>query len=68
VDFAHAAQLRDLIPPNVLCVAESGFSDPSHGKILRGLRADAVLIGEALMRSADRSAFIAEIRRTYDEN
>ncbi|MDR0937660.1 MAG: indole-3-glycerol phosphate synthase TrpC [Oscillospiraceae bacterium] len=68
VDVNTAESLRELIPPGVLFVAESGFSDPAQGAILKRLRADAVLIGEALMRSNDKSAFILQMRRAYDEN
>jgi indole-3-glycerol phosphate synthase len=68
VDVNTAESVRERIPPGVLFVAESGFSDPAEGRILKRLRADAVLIGEALMRSKDKTAFITAIRRAYDEN
>ena len=51
---------RDLLPRVVsgrIAVAESGYLEPEHLTELRG-RADAVLIGTALMRAADPSAFL----------
>ena len=54
VNFENAAQLRSLIPANVLYVAESGVRDEADVRQVRETGADAVLIGEALMRSPDR--------------
>jgi len=62
VDFANAQALRRLIPPDKLFIAESGVQSPADVKILRGIGADAVLIGEALMRAEDRQAALAAFR------
>ena len=62
VDFSNAARLRDRIPPDVLYVAESGVSCPADAAALRDLGADGVLIGETLMRAADKRAALAELR------
>ena len=40
------------------------FYPPEDAERLRKLGADAVLVGEALMRSADKSAMLAEMRGT----
>ncbi len=53
VDFGNAARLRDLIPPDCVYVAESGVKGPEDVALLKQIGADAALIGEALMRSAD---------------
>ncbi|MDR0857984.1 MAG: indole-3-glycerol phosphate synthase TrpC [Oscillospiraceae bacterium] len=66
VDVNTAETLRELIPPDVLFIAESGITSPENGKTLSRLRADAVLIGEALMRSNDKVGFISELRRNYN--
>ncbi len=50
VDVRRTFELRRAIPGGVTVVAESGFSQAEQ---LRDLDVDAVLIGEALMRSAD---------------
>ncbi|MCD8375871.1 MAG: indole-3-glycerol phosphate synthase TrpC [Oscillospiraceae bacterium] len=62
VDFSNAARLRDLIPPGVLFVAESGVKGPADVAALRSLGADAVLIGETLMRAADKKKTLDALR------
>lgn len=62
VDLGNAARLRDLIPPDRLYVAESGVTGPSDAAALRRLGADAVLVGEALMRSEDRPGLLSKMR------
>ena len=60
VDRDLAPRMLAGIPADRIAVAESGYQDPVQVEPLRGL-ADAVLIGTALMRSADPAAFIAEV-------
>lgn len=62
VDFSNAARLRDLIPPGVLYVAESGVSGPEDVAALKAAGADAALIGEALMRAKDKTAALSAMR------
>ena len=62
VDFQNAQRLRDRIPPGVLYVAESGVTGPADAARLKTLGADAVLIGEALMRAPDKGALLAQMR------
>lgn len=62
VDFSNAARLRDLVPPNVLFVAESGISSPADVVALKKIGVDAVLVGEALMRAQDRRAALTSFR------
>ncbi|MHC1695232.1 MAG: indole-3-glycerol phosphate synthase TrpC [Eubacteriales bacterium] len=62
VDTQNAARLRELVPPETLFVAESGISVPSDAKALREAGADALLIGEVMMRAADKAAFLSELR------
>ncbi len=63
VDRGRAARLRDRLPPAAASVAESGLSSPEDAAELRAAGFDAVLIGEALMRAADRKALLSEFRR-----
>ena len=57
VDFSNAATLRRLIPgTTAVFVAESGVQSPADVAALRQAGADAVLVGEALMRAQDRQA------------
>ncbi len=62
VDINNCLRLRELAPPGVLFVAESGINTPADIKLLREAGADAVLIGEAMMKSADKAAFLAKLR------
>ena len=56
VDMQNSIRLRNLAPREVLFVSESGIKGPEEISILREHQVDAVLIGETLMRSADKKA------------
>lgn len=62
VDFSNATRLRDRIPPDVLYVAESGVSSAKDVAALKKIGADAVLMGEVLMRAEDKAALLREMR------
>ncbi|MBR1708769.1 MAG: indole-3-glycerol phosphate synthase TrpC [Clostridia bacterium] len=63
VDFGNALRLRECIPENCLYVSESGVRTPEDAGTLKKIGADAVLIGEALMRAPDRRAMLEAMRR-----
>ena len=62
VDTENSRKLRNLIPEDVLFVSESGVRDENDVRKLREIGADAVLIGEALMRAEDKKAKLAALR------
>lgn len=62
VDFDNAARLRDRIPAGCVYVAESGVKTPEDVDRLRRIGADAALIGEALMRSANPAAMLRRLK------
>ena len=62
VDTDNSARLRELIPQDILFVSESGVKDAEDVKRLCEFGADAVLIGEALMKAPDKKAKLAELR------
>lgn len=62
VDTENSRRLRELVPHDVLFVSESGVKTAEDIALLRKAGADAVLIGEALMRAEDKSAKLAELR------
>ncbi len=62
VDIEHSQRLRELVPEKVLFVAESGIKTPEDVDALRKAGADAVLIGETLMKASDRKAKLQELR------
>ena len=56
VDSSNSKRLRDLIPTDRVFVSESGLKTPEDIKTIRDAGADAVLIGETVMRAADKKA------------
>ena len=62
VDFDNAARLRDRIPAGCVYVAESGVKTLEDVDRLRRIGADAALIGEALMRSANPAAMLRRLK------
>ena len=62
VDTENSKRLRALIPKDVVFVSESGVKDAEDIKILREIGADAVLVGEALMKAPDKKAKLNELR------
>jgi indole-3-glycerol phosphate synthase len=61
VDTGLTSRLRKLIPSNILIVAESGIKNADDVRKLKDIGVDAVLVGESLMRSPDRKAFLREL-------
>lgn len=66
VDTENSRKLRSLIPENVLFVSESGVKDPQDTARIRAMGADAVLIGEALMKAEDKTRKLAQLRGSYE--
>ncbi|MGN1015219.1 MAG: indole-3-glycerol phosphate synthase TrpC [Butyricicoccus sp.] len=62
VDFSNAARLRDNIPADCLYVAESGVKNQADVAALRQIGADAVLMGEVLMRADNKVELLARMR------
>ena len=62
VDTDNSRRLRDLIPRDVLFVSESGVQSAEDVRALREVGADAVLVGEALMKAADKRQKLRELR------
>jgi indole-3-glycerol phosphate synthase len=56
VDQDRARSLAPRIPPDVIAVAESGIRDGDDARRLADVGYDAILVGETLVRSADRPA------------
>ena len=62
VDTANSRKLRDLIPDDIIFVSESGVTSTDDIRVIREIGADAVLIGETLMRADDKKAKLDELR------
>ena len=50
------------MPDNVIFVSESGVKTPEDVQKLREIGADAVLIGETLMRAEDKKVKLSELK------
>lgn len=61
VSLDTSFRLRSLVPDDILFVAESGIKNREHTQSLYEHGADAVLIGETLMRSPDKKAALKEL-------
>ncbi len=53
VDLATTETLSEQVPPGILVVSESGIRTADDSRRVRACGVDAILVGEALMRSAD---------------
>lgn len=62
VDHSNSRRLRELVPSDKIFVSESGVSSPEDVGTLREIGADAVLVGEALMRAPDKSKKLKELK------
>lgn len=62
VDLQNSLRLRRMVPRSILFVSESGVRTPADVAALRENGTDAVLIGEALMRAADKRAMLDALR------
>jgi indole-3-glycerol phosphate synthase len=62
VDTERALRLGGRFPPHVTSVAESGIDGPASAARLAAAGYRAVLVGETLVRSADRASAVAGLR------
>ncbi|MEG6616371.1 indole-3-glycerol phosphate synthase TrpC [Peptococcaceae bacterium 1198_IL3148] len=62
VDIRNCITLRELVPEDTIYVAESGIQTRNDISVLKKAGVDAVLIGEALMKSADKKAMLSYLR------
>jgi indole-3-glycerol phosphate synthase len=61
VDLGLTERLRKLIPPSVIVVAESGIHDAQDARRVYEAGANAILVGEALMRADKPDLRIKEL-------
>ena len=62
VDIELSMRLREMVPPDVLFISESGIRSAKDIMNLRNHHVDGVLIGETLMRASDRRKALAQLR------
>jgi indole-3-glycerol phosphate synthase len=61
VDLGLTERLRHVVPADRLLVSESGIKGAADARRMRDAGADAILVGELLMRAADPAACIREL-------
>ena len=61
VDVGLTERLRPRVPSEVVYVAESGIHSAADARRMRAAGADAILVGEALMRAPDPAAKLREL-------
>ena len=66
VDTQNSERLRALVPENVIYVSESGIQSAKDIESLKRSGVDAVLIGEALMKAADKKRKLQQLRGHTD--
>ena len=62
VDVHNSSRYRNRIPQDIIFVSESGITSRSDIEVLINNKTNAVLIGETLMRAADKAAVLKELR------
>ena len=62
VDFGRSIELREMVGPERVFVSESGVRTRDDVARLEEAGVDAVLIGETLMRAADKRAMLDELK------
>ncbi len=62
VDTNNSIRLRQLVPDDIVFVAESGIKSREDVRLLETEGVDAILIGEALMRAQDKKMTLARLR------
>ncbi len=62
VDTDNSRRMRELVPKEIIFVSESGVQTADDVQMLREIKADAVLIGETLMRAENKKAKLSELR------
>ena len=66
VDTNNSGNLRKLIPNDIIFVSESGVKTSEDVQTLRNIGANAVLVGETLMRAENKKQKLAELRGHHD--
>jgi indole-3-glycerol phosphate synthase len=61
IDLELSARARTLAGPNVIVVAESGIQTRAHVARMRDCGADAILVGEALMRAPSPGVALTQL-------
>ena len=67
IDIQNSIALRELVPDGIVYVVESGIRTQNDISMVEKAGVDAVLIGEAFMRSMDIKAMMSHLKNSKDE-
>ncbi|MDR0500157.1 MAG: indole-3-glycerol phosphate synthase TrpC [Coriobacteriales bacterium] len=67
VDLGIAENLRASVPDDIIFVAESGITSAADVSRMVACKADAILVGESLMRSTDRALALNSLRKAAND-
>ena len=67
VDMENSGRLRELVPTGTIFISESGVKGREDIIAAERMHADAVLIGEALMKAKDKKRKMSELRGSISE-
>ena len=62
IDLRVTEELSEQVPPGIVLVSESGIRHAADSHRVRASGADAILVGEALMRSRDVASHVADLK------
>lgn len=64
IDIDNSRRMHELVPQDIIFVSESRVKSVNDVALLRKIGADAVLIGETLMRAEDKEKKLKELQGT----
>ena len=62
IDIDNSRRLREMVPKDILFIAESGINSSNDVDILRASKVNGVLVGETLMRANDKKRKLDELK------
>ncbi len=67
VDLKNTEKISEEVPEDIFFVSESGIKTPEDAALVAGWGADAVLVGESLMRTDDVNLAVKEIMESVPD-
>ena len=67
VDLKNTEKISEEVPEDIFFVSESGIKTPEYAALVAGWGADAVLVGESLMRTDDVNLAVKEIMESVPD-
>jgi indole-3-glycerol phosphate synthase len=61
-DLSKSERLRPLVPENIIFVSKGGIKTPDDVARMRRIGADALLVGETLLKSKDKTKELRRLR------